>query len=100
MKTRLLLSILVVFVTAGAGFGQREPQRPYRGSIPWAVLLCQFKGDPAPAHAPSYFKNLFTVGNDGLADWLRLPADQIGLLTCLALPKGSTMLPPPDSSTM
>jgi len=67
----LLLSILVVFVTAGAGFGQREPQRPYRGSIPWAVLLCQFKGDPAPAHAPSYFKNLFTVGNDGLADWLK-----------------------------
>jgi hypothetical protein len=47
---------------------------PERGSIKWSVILCTFTDSPAPAHDPSYYKNMFFVpGTGGMADyWTRI----------------------------
>jgi hypothetical protein len=63
-----LLAVMAV-VLAPTLFGQ--VQRPYRGSIHWAVVLCEFSDSPAPPHDLSYYQQMITnAGTKGLADYI------------------------------
>lgn len=53
IATCLLLSLFVG--EAAAAYG-----RPYRGAVPWSILLCTYQGQPAPPRTPSYYATLFT----------------------------------------
>jgi hypothetical protein len=43
---------------------------PLRTHVPWAILLCQFSGSPAPPHDPQYYADMYiNRGTGGVADY-------------------------------
>src|ERR1700678_2052055 len=56
-----------------AGWPGQAQGRPYRGAIPWSVLLCKFSDSVQPVHPDaSYFQTFFLQsGADGLSDYLK-----------------------------
>jgi hypothetical protein len=69
LKTLLLLVFVSILVSPNL-VGQL-PQRPYRGSIPWAVLLCKFSDSPTPPNDVSYYQQMMiNTGTKGLADYV------------------------------
>ncbi len=55
---------------AAAGPGDGDLFGPLvHGPTPWAVILCQFSDVPKPSIPDSAFKDLFTVGRHGVADY-------------------------------
>ena len=46
-------------------------QRPYRGSIHYAIVLCKFSDSPTPPHDLNYYQQMITnSGTKGLADYI------------------------------
>jgi hypothetical protein len=66
----MLFGILVVAAAVSpAAYGQN---RPYRGSVPWAFLLCEFSDSAAPPHPASYYQQMTVAsGTQGLADYVK-----------------------------
>ena len=64
----LLLLVAIAASISSAAFCQ---QRPYRGSIHWAVVLCKFSDSPTPPHDIHYFEQMILDrGTKGLADYI------------------------------
>ena len=60
----VLAAVVVCCSTADA--------RPYRGSIPWAFLLCKFSDSPTPPNSVGYYANeTINAGTQGLDDYIR-----------------------------
>jgi len=70
LKTPLLF-VCVAAILFPASLSAQRTKRPYRGSIPWSVLLCKFSDSPAPPHDPSYYEQMMIdTGTKGLADYV------------------------------
>lgn len=69
-KTNSVFSLVLLFL---AVFSVSEaPARPYRGGIPWSILLCKFSDSPTPPNSVSYYKNMtITAGTKGLDDYVK-----------------------------
>ena len=62
-----VLSTLAGLGPASAG-GQAHP---YRGGVPWSIVLCRFSDSPAPPHDPAYYRDLIVNrGTGGLSDFI------------------------------
>ena len=71
-KGLVFASLLIVLFT----FAMIDPvyaaTRPYRGSVPWSVLLCKFSGSPDSAKTPNFYRDMFIQsGTGGLNDYWR-----------------------------
>ena len=66
--TACLLAILFTFTAAIAP--AQAANRPYRGSVPWSILLCKFSNSPDSDKTPAYYRNMFIqTGTGGLNDY-------------------------------
>jgi len=67
----LLVFVFAATILVPATASAQLTQRPYRGSVPWAVLLCKFSDSPTPPHDPSYYEQMMIdTGTKGLADYV------------------------------
>lgn len=67
----LLVFVFTATILMPATGSAQLTQRPYRGSLPWAVLLCKFSDSPTPPHDPSYYEQMtIDTGTKGLADYV------------------------------
>jgi hypothetical protein len=67
---RTLLLVIGVVCVSHQAYGQQQ-QRPYRGSVHWAVVLCKFSDSPTPPHDVSYYEQMILQsGTKGLADYI------------------------------
>jgi hypothetical protein len=67
-----LFLLLGFLATVLPSLRAQELQRPYRGTIPWVFLLCQFSDSPAPPNPASYYQQMtVTPGTKGLADYVQ-----------------------------
>jgi hypothetical protein len=84
---RLLLMAGFIAAMSVAAIQAEAQQRPYRGPIPWAFIVCQYAGDPAPNM--TNVKNLtINSGTQGLADYVKAMSNGIASLA------GSTVAGP------
>ena len=59
---------LIVGGTVSALAGQAHP---YRGGVPWSIVLCRFSDSPTPPHDPAYYRDLIVNrGTGGLSDFI------------------------------
>ncbi len=63
----LTLASLFTFMMMAPGLAGT---RPYRGSVPWSVLLCKFSGSPDSQKTPDFYRDMFIrAGTGGLNDY-------------------------------
>jgi hypothetical protein len=68
--SRWLVSALALF--AAVSWTQQAQARPYRGGIPWSILLCKFSDSPTPPNDVNYYRNMtINSGTKGLDDYIK-----------------------------
>jgi hypothetical protein len=65
---RLRAILISIVVACLLGFSDA---RPFRGSMPWSVILCSFRGSNSTTpRTPAFYSNrLATLGTGGLSDY-------------------------------
>lgn len=71
---------LLAATAAGSSTSAMADGRPYRGSIPWSFIVCQFAGDPVPDMS-TIKKETIETGNQGLADYIAAMSHGLANLT-------------------
>jgi hypothetical protein len=70
IKRLVLVSLLVILFTFATIAPVYAAARPYRGSVPWSVLLCKFSGSPDSTKTPDFYRDMFIrSGTGGLNDY-------------------------------
>lgn len=70
MREGFWLRRLAALLAALAALLGTAEGRPFRGSVPWSVLLCQFSDSAAPRHDLAYYRDmLFNSGTGGVTDF-------------------------------
>src|SRR6266404_5760346 len=64
-----LQTVMLAALILGSASGLRA-QHPFRGSLLWSVLLCDYTDSPASPRSPADVRDMFTtLGTDGVADY-------------------------------
>jgi hypothetical protein len=66
------LVLVALAISAAVAWPAQSQARPYRGGIPWSLLLCKFSDSPAPPNDVTYYRNMtIASGTKGLDDYIR-----------------------------
>jgi hypothetical protein len=69
-KRLVFASLLIILFTFAIIAPVHAATRPYRGSVPWSVLLCKFSGSPDSTKTPDFYRDMFIrSGTGGLNDY-------------------------------
>jgi hypothetical protein len=64
-----LRTVMLAALILGSASGVRA-QHPFRGTLQWSVLLCDYTDSPASPRSPADVRDMFTtLGADGVADY-------------------------------
>jgi len=65
----LLFTLSMALAIAWPADGQA---RPYRGAIPWSIILCKFSDSPTPPNDANFYRNMtIAPGTRGLDDYVK-----------------------------